>query len=199
MLTKNQIKILEPLLKQPYREFTFSELRTNSNSQLQNAIKKFTEHNLIKTKSIANIKLYSLNTENSKVFSYANILRNLPPLVLSSLNILNKELPVFTSVVIFGSYANQTQNNDSDLDIAIFTLEKCESAVNEAKLKSILNIDAHIFTKSEMLQMLRDKEENLGKQIACKHIAITNPEIFYKILNEGINNGFKVVYAKSEK
>jgi len=43
--------------------------------------------------------------------------------------------------------------------------------------------------------MLKDKYENLGKQIAYKHIVIQNPEIFYSIISEGINNGFKIIYS----
>jgi hypothetical protein len=46
-----------------------------------------------------------------------------------------------------------------------------------------------------MLQMLKDKHENLGKQIAYKHIAVQNPEIFYSMIKEGIEDGFKVVYS----
>jgi hypothetical protein len=42
--------------------------------------------------------------------------------------------------------------------------------------------------------MLKDKRENLGKQIAAKHIAVQNSAIFYSIVQEGVNNGFKFVY-----
>ena len=60
----------------------------------------------------------------------------------------------------------------SDLDIAIFVNsvedKKCESAMKSAELKSILPLDIHIITKLDMLQMLKDKHENLGKQIAYK-------------------------------
>jgi hypothetical protein len=55
-------------------------------------------------------------------------------------------------------------------------------------------MDYHIFTKDEMLKMLKDKYENLGKQIARKHLAIHNPAIFYSIVQEGIDSGFKLVY-----
>ena len=66
--------------------------------------------------------------------------------------------------------------------------------MKSAELKSILPLDAHVITKDEMLQMLKDKHENLGKQIAYKHLAIQNPMIFYSILTEEMNNGFKIVY-----
>jgi len=46
----------------------------------------------------------------------------------------------------------------------------------------------------EMFHMLKDKHENLGKQIAYKHLAIHNPTIFYSIIQEGIDNGFKIIH-----
>ena len=106
----------------------------------------------------------------------------------------------FVSIVIFGSYAEGKQKEKSDLDIALFVnsvedKKNCELSMKSAELKSILKIDAHIITKDEMLQMLKDKHENLGKQIAYKHFAIQNPMIFYSILAEGMGNGFKIVYS----
>ena len=94
----------------------------------------------------------------------------------------------------------ESKKKKSDLDIAIFVnsigdKKNCELSMKSAELKSILKIDVQVITKVEMLQMLKDKHENLGKQIAYKHLAIQNPIIFYSILQEGINNGFKIVYS----
>ena len=106
----------------------------------------------------------------------------------------------FVSIVIFGSYAEEKQKKESDLDIAIFVnsakdKKNCELAMKSAELKSILQIDTQVITKGEMLQMLKDKHENLGKQIAYKHLAVQNPAIFYSIIAEGINNGFKIIHS----
>ena len=43
----------------------------------------------------------------------------------------------------------------------------------------------------EFLEMLMVDEENLGKQIARKHLSIYNPHIFYSLLKKGIKNGFR--------
>ena len=40
--------------------------------------------------------------------------------------------------------------------------------------------------------MLINDEENLGKQIARKHLALNNNQIFYKIIKEGIRHGFTI-------
>ena len=207
MLTPKQIKIFEAFLRRPYKELTYKEIKDyskeNSNSIIQKAIIKFLTEDLVRKKEVGNIILYTLNLGNSTVFSYFDILtkEKISNLVKNSLQIIRGEIfnIEFVSVVIFGSYAEGKQKEKSDLDIAIFVnsvedKKNCELSIKSAELKSILPLDVHVITKDEMLQMLKDKHENLGKQIAYKHLAIQNPMIFYSILTEGMNNGFKIVY-----
>jgi len=206
MLTPKQITIFEAFLRRPYQELTYKEIkdysREKSNSIIQKAIITFLREELIKKREVGNIILYMVNLENSVVFSYFTILinRKLSNLVKSSIAIIKEELSdiEFISVVIFGSYAEGKQTEKSDLDIAIFVnssgdKKNCELLIKSAELKSILALDVHVITKDEMLQMLRDRYENLGKQIAYKHLAIQNPMIFYSIIQEAINNGFKII------
>jgi predicted nucleotidyltransferase len=208
MLTPKQIKILDVFLRKPYKDFTFKEIKEyskeKSNSIIQKAILQFIKEDIIKKREVGNIILYNVNLDNNIIFSYFDILvkENMPKLVKNSLKIIKNELSdtEFISVVIFGSYAEGSQKEKSDLDIAIFVnsqkdKKNCELSIKSVELKSILKIDAHIITKDEMLLMLKDKHENLGKQIAYKHLAIQNPIIFYAILSEGINNGFKIIYT----
>jgi predicted nucleotidyltransferase len=204
MLTPKQIRIFDKFLESPFKEFTYSEIKGDekSNSIIQNALRQFLKDDLIIKREIANIILYKANLNNTNVFSYFDILikEKLPNKVKNTIKIINQELSnvQFISIVIFGSYAQGKQKEKSGLDIAIFVnstedKKNCEMIMKSAELKSILQIDYHVFTKHEMLEMLNDKHENLGKQIAYKHMAIHNPLIFYSIISEGINNGFKIV------
>ena len=208
MLTPKQIKIFEAFLRKPYKELTYKEVKDysneKSNSIIQKAMVKFLAEELIKKREVGNIILYTVNLENNIVFSYFDILikEKMSNLVKTSLRIIKEEISnmEFISFVIFGSYVEGKQKEKSDLDIAIFVnsiddKKNCELSMKSAELKSILQLDVHVITKEEMLQMLKDKHENLGKQIAYKHLAIQNPIIFYSILAEGINNGFKIVYS----
>jgi predicted nucleotidyltransferase len=210
MLTPKQIKIFEAFLHRPYREMTYREIKEyskeKSNSAIQKGIAKFVGEQLVEKREVGNMVLYSLNLENSKVFSYFDILiqEKLPKVTSLSIKRIREEVADigFISIVIFGSYAENRQSGKSDLDVALFVSSpkdkrNCELALKSAELKSILPLDAHTFTREEMLQMLRDKEENLGKQIARNHLAIHNPAIFYSILREGIENGFKITYQAS--
>ena len=207
MLTPKQIRIFEAFLRKPYKELTYKDIKNyskeKSNSIIQKAIVKFLVEELVKKREVGNIILYTVNLENSTIFSYFDILikEKMSNLVKNSLKIIKEDISniKFKSIVIFGSYAEEKQKEKSDLDIAIFVnsiedKKNCELSLKSAELKSILRFDIHVITKDEMLQMLKDKHENLGKQIAYKHLAIQNPMVFYSILAEGINNGFKIVY-----
>jgi predicted nucleotidyltransferase len=207
MLTPKQIKIFEAFLRMPYKELAYREIKEyskkKSNSLIQKALSKFLAEDIVKKRNVGNIILYRINFENSLVYSYFNVLitEKLPPLVRSSLRVIREELSgiQFASISIFGSYAEGKQKEKSDIDIAVFVnsqaeKRKCELSLKSAELKTLVNTDYYIFTKDEMLKMLKDKYENLGKQIARKHLAVHNPAIFYSIVQEGIDNGFKLVY-----
>ncbi|MFH1649997.1 MAG: nucleotidyltransferase domain-containing protein [Candidatus Woesearchaeota archaeon] len=174
--------------------------REKSNSLIQNALARFLLENIITKRELGNSILYKANLDNARTLAYFTILSHeqLPKLAQVSLNHIKNVLTnhPFTSIVVFGSYADSTQTKNSDLDIAIFVPTKAHKqavtlALNDAALRSILTLDTHVFTKDEMLQMLADKQENLGKQIARKHLALENPTVFYNIINEGIAYGFK--------
>ena len=203
MLTPKQTSIFGTFLTRPYKEWTYKELKTasreTSNSVLQSAIIAFQKEDLLTKREVGNSILYKPNLDNTATLAYFQLCTRarLPKTVTASLNIIKHEIAesAFFSLVIFGSFANSTQTPKSDLDIAIFvvsTAEKrtAELALKAAAMKSLLPLDTHVFTKSEMLTMLKDKEENLGKQIAKKHLAIINPSTFYTIINEGVGNGF---------
>ena len=208
MLTPKQTRIFEAFLRKPYKELTYKEIKDyskeKSNSLIQKALIKFLAEELVHKRKVGNIILYTINLNNNVVFSYFSILikEKTSNLLESSLKIIKEELAniSFVSVVIFGSYAEGKQKEKSDLDIALFVSlledkKTCELAMTSAERKSLLQIDAHVINKDEMLQMLKDKHQNLGKQIAYKHLVIQNPAIFYSILQEGINNGFKLIYS----
>ena len=207
MLTPKQIRIFQAFMEKPHKEMTYREIkeycREKSNSIIQKAVIKFLADELILKREVGNIILYRANLDNTLVFSYFDILakEKLPKAVKLCLKIIKEEVSdmAFVSIVLFGSYAESKHTEKSDLDIALFVgsgedKRKCRLAIKSAGLKCVLAIDAHVFTQDELLEMLKDKQENLGKQIAKKHLAIHNPSIFYSIISQGIENGFKVAY-----
>ena len=73
-------------------------------------------------------------------------------------------------IYLFGSYAKGTAKKDSDLDIAIIvedntTKKEVIPYIETVKRREIIDIDYHIFTQKEFIDMLKAEQENVGKEI----------------------------------
>lgn len=205
MLTKTQLKVLEPMAKNLHREYSYKELKAlskmKSDNGFQIAINKFKEENLITEKRIGTSLLLKANLSNELLYSYIFIINfsKLPKNAFEAVQMLKQEIEkyvLFYSIVIFGSYADNTQTKKSDLDIAIFIPDikkenEIRIAVNATKKKSLIELDSQIIANEEFLKMLKADYVNLGKLIAAKNLPLINPGIFYKILTKGVENGFK--------
>ena len=206
MLTKKQLRVLNIFQRNEFKELPWNKVkelsRENSSSVIQDAIKSFLTEELITEKKIGTSKLYAINHKNNKVYSYFETYNKeiLPKQVLKSIkeleDSLDKHTP-FYSIVIFGSYASGEQKKDSDLDLAVFIEQEDKRKIVEAVFKSMetrsfIKIDGHVITKDEFLEMLKVDYENLGKEIARKHLIIHNPVIFYSLIKEGMKHGFKL-------
>lgn len=206
MLTKKQLKILDIFQRNEFKEITWKQVkelsREKSSSVIQDATKAFLTEGLIIERKIGTSKLYAVNHKNNKIYTYFETFNkeNLPKQVLKSINELETSLDshtLFYSIVIFGSYAVGEQKKDSDLDIAVFIEQEEKRKIVEAvfksmELKSFLKIHGHVITKDEFLEMLKVDYENLGKEIARKHLIVHNPNIFYSLIKEGERHGFKL-------
>ncbi|MEK6892749.1 MAG: nucleotidyltransferase domain-containing protein [Nanoarchaeota archaeon] len=205
MLTQIQLKLFEPLTKNLLKEYTIKEIKESSGEKSNNAIalalKKFKDENIVKERRIGRSLLYALNTDNEVVFNYIQLIntQEIPKSALRAIERIKEEVEKYTpffSIVIFGSYAIGKQTKNSDLDVAVFIEEnskrkEIESAIKSSEFKTPLDIHDHVISKDEFLEMLKIDEENLGKQIARKHLSIYNSQIFYSLLKRGIKNGFR--------
>ncbi len=206
MITEKQLKIFEAFAKKPFAEYTRKkvkkESKEKSNNALASAINLLKKEGVLNEKKVGKSGLLTLNLENDLTFYYlalcnSNRVSSNIKLAAGKLKEEISEDTPFFSIVIFGSYAVGEQKKGSDLDIAIFIenedkQRQIEAMANSAKLKSILEMDIHVIPRTEMIEMLANKEENLGKQIARKHLAVYNHRIFYEIIKEGIKHGFRV-------
>ena len=212
MLSNKQITILGCFLVQPYKEQRCSEVKHytkgHSNSVVQAALAAFVKENEVTKRLIGRTPVYKPDPANPLTLAYFQILlkERLSKVVRLCLNTIIEELAdiPFTSVVIFGSYVISAHTEKSDLDIAVFVRtpeekKECASALHSAENKCPLSLDAHVITQAEMKEMLAANYENLGKQIAVKHLAVHNPELFYILLQDGIKHGFQIVYGESRK
>lgn len=206
MITEKQLNIFWVFVKKPFAAYTLKQVKElakeKSNNALSIAMKQFKAENLLNEQKVGKSSLYSLNLDNDLVYCYLALAnyQSLGKLTHQTLRMIKKSVErstQFYSIVVFGSYSTGEQKKSSDLDIAVFIEnEKLRKevlrALESVKLKSAARLDCHVITPDEFLEMLKIEEENLGKQIARKHLAVHNHQIFYSILREGIKNGFRV-------
>ncbi|MBI5881187.1 nucleotidyltransferase domain-containing protein [archaeon] len=205
MITEKQLKTFEVFAKAPFAEHTRKQIKKESkeksNNALALAINLLKKEGVLMEKKVGKSGLLSLNLGSDLTFYYLALCNNkrISQTVRIAVQMLKEEInqcTKFYSIVIFGSYAASEQKQDSDLDVAVFIetedkRKRIEAAINSAKLKSPLELDAHVITKAEMVEMLTNDEENLGKQIARKHLAVYDHQIFYEIVKEGMKHGFR--------
>lgn len=213
-LVNKEIELLIPFIKEPWKEFTLSEIKQitgiKSHHYAYDGMKKFSESGLIETEKKGNTNIYKLSYENEDydLFILAeNLIKEkntqIPSEVLRKITDKIKEK--FYILLVTGSYALGKQTKKSDLDIAIIIPDNSEKkhfdiALKEGEL-TIPEVHGHVFTETEFYKMLVNKEYNYGKECAKNHILIYGVENYYKILMEALENGFKIkdVPKKSKK
>lgn len=87
------------------------------------------------------------------------------------------------SVVLFGSYAKGTQTAKSDIDILVIN-EQGEKQPNFSRYETIfkVRINPIYVTPDEFIAMLKETEENVGKQALKNHVVLYNPELFWSLV-----------------
>ncbi len=204
MLTKKQLKLLKPFLANIFKEYGQRELgrlaHERSNNAVQLALQAFDKENIVISQRVGTSKRYKINLGNEPSYDYLTLLKydGLPKIVSQSVEGMKKQIEKYTlfySLVIFGSYAVGQQHKDSDLDIAILLPDKTQEtnmkiAQNMASMSSLLKPHVQIITYNDMHAMLVNKDVNVGKEIARKHRAVHNVNIFYKIVRSALEHGF---------
>jgi len=100
---------------------------------------------------------------------------------------ISSELGVKDIVVLFGSYAKGKDTEKSDIDILIINQDGKKSiSFSKYELLYKKKINPIFITRKEFKKMLKDKEENVGKQALKNHIILNNPEKFWGCVLNGI-------------
>lgn len=181
MLTKQQLTLLGVFKKDIFASLTFKQIKEQSkqksNNIVQIALKKFKEHDLVKTELTGDVTTYSLNLDSNVTLSHLNLInelelqkRKFPKEILVEIQKRILKQTEFFILIVFGSYAKNKATEKSDVDIAVIV--KSEQIKKEivpiletVKRREIKPIDYHVFTRDEFLGMIRAESENVGKQI----------------------------------
>ena len=109
MLTKKQIKILQPFLANIFKGYGQRELgrlvKENSNNAIQIAIAQFEKEEIVTSQKVGTSKIYKINLDNELSYDYLTLLKyeGLPKLVYQSVESLKKQIEKYT---IFYSLVN---------------------------------------------------------------------------------------------
>jgi predicted nucleotidyltransferase len=146
--------------------------------------------NSLNTEIIGQTTAVSLNKENELNIAHlaiASVEEKKEYLKINNIiKLLTKEIRVKDIVLLFGSYAKNTQIEKSDIDLIIIN-EKGEKTINFHNQELIFNkkINPMYFTKEEFSEMLNDEEENVAKQALKNNIILNNPLKFWElVINE---------------
>ena len=203
-LIGQELLILKPFIKEPWREFTLTEIKTitrkTSHHYVFEALKNFTNLNIITENKRGNTNIYALNPENQDlhyiIITEAIIKEQRTDIPYKNIRqITSKINNPFYTLIIGGSYADGRQKPASDLDIAFIIPDSDDKKPYQVALKEgelmVPEVHGHIFTRNELYQMLTNNEFNYGKELARKHILYYGAEQYYKILFEAMKHGFK--------
>lgn len=188
----NLFKIVNYLGKHYMEEFTMhqlSKILSIPYATFYRVIKS--KENLFEIKNIGRSKVLKLSRENSIIHSYLAISSetekcefiNSKPLI----RIIEKDLNTHDIVILFGSFAKGTDTKRSDIDIIVIN-KKGEKSISFSKHETLMDreINSMFFKEKEFISMLKDKDENVGKQALKDHIILNNPKRFWEVVLDSI-------------
>jgi predicted nucleotidyltransferase len=187
----NKLKIINYLGKNKGKKFTMHELSSLINipyatfhrtiSKMPDLLikEKAGKATLIEINDIPIIKPYlAISSEEEK----KEYLKKSPLISKISSEIESNDI-----VILFGSYANKTENEKSDIDFMVINKDGRKSmSFSKYEILFRKKINPIFITEKEFKQMLKEKEENVGKQALSNHIILNNPEKFWGLVINGI-------------
>jgi len=189
----NKQKIINRLGKNPKKNYTMHELSIELKIPYASFYRTINSiMDLLVMEKVGNSKVITLNNQNKILKSHLAVSSDEERKdYLKKYPIIRKiyqELDTDNIVILFGSYAKKTQTEKSDIDLLIINKDGKKSiSFSKYELLFKLKINPIFITKKEFKLMLKEKEENVGKQALYDHIILNNPEEFW----ECVLNGFQ--------
>ena len=185
-------KIINHLGKHPNGKYTMHELSRELNIPYASFYRTINSiKDLLIIEEVGKSKIIALDKQNKVVKSHLVVSSDEERKdYLKKYHIIRKiyhELNTKDIIVLFGSYAKKTQTEKSDIDFLIINNNgKKTISFSKYELLFKIKINPIFITKKEFKLMLKDKEENLGKQALYSHIILSNPEGFWECVFNGV-------------
>jgi len=201
MLTENEAEIVNVFRKDVFRNYTIRELMKITGRKTYtwtfNATKKLAGMGIIKMETKGAYRLCSINLYSALAISYLSLLDETETAArkIPRIEELINEIPTpFFTFLIGGSYAEGRQTKGSDLDVCVIVDGKTDTKKIQNMLENkamIPHIHPFVFTKSEFIGMLLNKEANYGKMLFIKRLIAFGAENYYLMIREAIEHGFR--------
>ncbi len=202
MLTKKQTEIIELFRKNIFLKKTIREIagmlagKTKAYPKTYEAVKELEKQQMLKITPVGNSRVCELNLSD-KTISLLGFLdeqeaysRNIPNLN----KIMAFEELLEDIIIVTGSYAKEKQTKKSDIDLVVITRQdafKKQKFVENNTSLLIPEFHVIVITYADFLGMLKDKEENLGKEVFRYRLIFKNSHRYYNLIKEAIKNGFR--------
>lgn len=186
LLDNRRILILEEFVTNYTPQLTASHIAQKkglNQKTVANTLHQLEEEHLLRSKTSGKNKLYSLNLDNkANLIQFLSAIEHLRTLIFYEKNPHLKEITTQLlhetqgTVALFGSYADGTQTDESDLDIFI---SGNYSQKQVTKLSSTYNLTINVknYPQNLFTQALA-KKDILLTEVIKKHILLLNIQLF---------------------
>ena len=199
-ITKNALKILELFRKELFLKISIREIMKKINSKsyqrVYEAVEDLAKKKVLISEKLGNTNLISLSFYREAILLLGFLDEKEATKLPNYSKILDiKEISDYL-IVVTGSYAKGNPNKKSDMDLVIIVPDK-ENIVSVQKLVEnqtmlfVPPIHLYVFKKKDFIEMLKSKEENYGKEIVKNRVIFKNAQMFYELVKEAIENGYK--------
>lgn len=183
LLNKTEIAILEEFTKDKDKRIYGREIAKSkkmNQKTISNTLNKLEEEGIIKYKKEGKNKYYFLNTTNENIREIIHIIENIKKIKFMGdnpkINLLIRELEERTDgiLIVFGSYASNTKNKNSDLDLLVI-----------GKIKDLSDLEETFGLDINVINMTKDKfdkNQPIIKEIINNHIILKGLEEFTKMI-----------------
>ena len=200
IMNKNELKIMELFRKELFLKISIRELmnkiESKSYQRVYEAVKELVKKNVLISEKVGNVNLISLNVSRESILLLSFLDEKEATKIINYSKILDiKEISDYL-ILITGSYAKGNFNKKSDMDLLIIVPDKVvvvsiQKLVENLTMLFVPSVHLYVFRKKDFIEMLKDKKENYGKEIAKNKIILKNAQRFYELVKEAVENGYK--------
>ena len=201
MDSKNKLEIMNLFRKNIFLKANIREIskRLNKKSyqRIYDAVKELEKEGILKLERVGKSDVVSLELNNKSVLhlSYMDEKEALGKIPNYDKLMNLKDISNYL-LIVTGSYAKGNTTKSSDLDLVIIVPDNQKPIEIQKQVENLTllfrpKIHLYVLNDKDMIEMLLYKKENYGKEIYRNHLIIKNAHLYYDIMIEILEHGFK--------